>query len=488
MSSEEKKQPKKKAKWRRRLKWVIYLVAIYSVISFIYSLIPETALEVNFLQEKKIALQGPLLAGFAKSEITPPAHLWEKLNIYGQKPPISGVHDRIFARALVVSSPESRERIAIVSCDLLIITKDLKEAVLKKLEGKVNGETELLLAATHTHTTIGNYWDNNIGQRVLGKYSPEFSSFLAERIAYVVAQAGENAQPAQMAYVKEEVHGLSKSRRARDPASGERSPIDRELAVIKFASAEQEALGYIISFPAHPVTLYRRTQGKISGDYPGFLANSVEEEGGVAIFLSGALGGVRSTAPGPNDEYKGEKEPFAKALKQADLLTQEVRRLYQNLETRPVSSAVSLSATIELPAADIHFLPEERPFTGLRFYGAIPAKIFSLLADYFVLPDETELQMVKIDDIIFLATPADLSNAVGRELKETLSGFVLPLSHCNDYALGYVPSRAEYDMGGVFSGSAAYERFMDFYGKRTAPFLIQAFLKMQIRLDSSSAD
>jgi hypothetical protein len=484
MSSEKEKKTKKKSKWRRRAKWLIYLVAIYSVISFIYSLIPETKLEVNFLQQEKSILSGPLVAGFAKSEITPPAHLWDKLNIYGQKPPISGVHDRIFARALVLSSAESRARIAIVSCDLLIITKDLKETILKNLESTVNGEIELLLAATHTHTTMGNYWENKIGRRVLGKYSPEFFSFLAERIASVVEQAAENVQPAQMAYVKKEVRGLSKSRRARDPASGERSPIDRELAVIKFTSSEQKTLGYILSFSAHPTTLFRRTQGKISGDYPGFLANSLEEEGGVAVFLSGALGGVRSTAPGPTDEYKGEKEPFAKALKQADLLTQEVRRLSQNLEARPISSAAALSATIELPPADIHFLPEERPFTGLRFYGAIPAKIFSLLADCFFLPDETELQIVKIGDVIFLATPGDLSNAAGRELKETLGGFVLPLAQCNDYALGYVPSRAEYDMGGVFHGSAAYERFMDFYGKRTAPFLIQAFLKMKKNLGS----
>jgi len=486
MSSKEEQKPKekKRGRWRRGAKWLLYLVAIYSLISLIYSLIPEGSLEVKFLQEKKTTIQGPLLAGFARTELTPPPRLGKNLNIYGQKPPIAGVRDRIYARALVLSSANSQKRIAIVSCDLLIITKELKQAVLKKLEEWADYEIELLLAASHTHSTPGNYWQNKIGQRVLGKYSPQVFDFMAERIGRAIVQAAENPLPAQMGYVRGKVQGLSKSRRAIDPVSGERTPIDRELSVVKFAAANEETLGYIICFAAHPTTLHRRTQGKISGDYPGFLAQNLEVEGGVTIFLPGALGGVRSNAPGPTDEYKGQKKPYARALKQADLLAREVRKLSRNLETKPISRAASLSATVLLPPAEIHFLPEERPFTGLRFYGAIPAKIFSLLADYFFLADKCELQIIKIDDIVFLATPGDLSNSTGRELKETLGGFVLPLSHCNDYALGYVPSRAEYDMGGVFHGSAAYERLMDFYGKRTAPFLIQAFVKMKQRLES----
>ena len=62
-----------------------------------------------------------LTAGTARVDITPPPEMKVALGGYGERMsrPAEGVHDRVFAKALVVSDPDGKRRYALLTADIL---------------------------------------------------------------------------------------------------------------------------------------------------------------------------------------------------------------------------------------------------------------------------------------------------------------------------------------------------------------------------------
>jgi hypothetical protein len=95
-----------------------------------------------------------LKAGVAVVDITPPLELKPPLGGYGARmnKPATGVHDRIFAKALVfVDGPR---KFALVTADMLGLSPPIKPAVLDKLESKGWSAGQVILLPSHSHTSI----------------------------------------------------------------------------------------------------------------------------------------------------------------------------------------------------------------------------------------------------------------------------------------------------------------------------------------------
>src|SRR5688500_58685 len=88
-----------------------------------------------------------LYAGAAQVDITP-----EHAAYPHYRGPATGVHDRLYAKALVMRTGD--QRIAIVVCDLLWIERQLSSKV-RMLASKKTGipYSNILIAATHSHTS-----------------------------------------------------------------------------------------------------------------------------------------------------------------------------------------------------------------------------------------------------------------------------------------------------------------------------------------------
>src|SRR4051812_19203676 len=80
-----------------------------------------------------LSAKAELRAGVAAVDITPPPALKASLGGYGERmsKPATGVHDRIYAKALVVS--DGTKRFVLVTADALAFPPGLKPAVMAVL-------------------------------------------------------------------------------------------------------------------------------------------------------------------------------------------------------------------------------------------------------------------------------------------------------------------------------------------------------------------
>ena len=130
------------------------------------------------------SVRAELWAGAATADITPSLQGHKiPLNGYGarHKKPATGVHDPIMAKVLVLKSGDAFAAIAVV--DLVLVSPELRQAVLQRLEGTGIGDQNLLLSATHTHSAPGAMQKNLIAHVAFGKYQKWLVEWTADQIA-----------------------------------------------------------------------------------------------------------------------------------------------------------------------------------------------------------------------------------------------------------------------------------------------------------------
>ncbi|MBI2564674.1 neutral/alkaline non-lysosomal ceramidase N-terminal domain-containing protein [Candidatus Woesearchaeota archaeon] len=380
-------------------------------------------------------------AGFAKQEF--PVHIGKPLAGYrSRKENCTSVHDPVCARAMVISG---KKNIGLVSCDLLLITNDLREKVLEKT--KFLGLDDIVLGATHTHSSIGGYWDNSIGElAVMSKYSRHQEAEIVDTISSALKKASKCLQPAEIGAGQSSVD-LTKNRHIEN---GEEA-ID--LGVIAFKDQTGKTIGYITTYGTHP-TILGACNTEASADYPGALSKYLEIDGKINLFFSGALGDQEPERIKPNHKFE-RIDHFGRTL------AYEVIEVEKKLE---FSSDLTLSLTTNktaLPFYDFLLIPNV----------LFPLEIFCDVGiGLKYVPRETILQLVKFNNTYLAATPCDLGVNAGKKIKETFSENVFPLSHCNDY-IGYVLTSKDYKHFG-------YANILSFYGENISDYFAEEFIGM----------
>ena len=115
--------------FRRFLRWTWKAFVVYCMVSLGLSFIPERPLDVELMGDpERVAISGELLAGAAKTVITPPETLWDGLNIYGEAAPVTGIIDDVHVRALTLAAEGAEGRFSIVSVELLVIPPAMRPA------------------------------------------------------------------------------------------------------------------------------------------------------------------------------------------------------------------------------------------------------------------------------------------------------------------------------------------------------------------------
>ena len=93
-------------------------------------------------------------AGVARVNLTPPLEMKAALGGYGARmsKPAIGEHDAIWAKALVLAQDE--RKFALVTADVLAFPPGFKAAVIERLVTNGWSANQVMLLASHSHTSI----------------------------------------------------------------------------------------------------------------------------------------------------------------------------------------------------------------------------------------------------------------------------------------------------------------------------------------------
>ncbi len=345
-----------------------------------------------------------LQVGHAKTEILPPGepHL---IGMYARKPRIGRVQrDPLHARALALAQGDTRA--VLVACDLLCVSEELHRAV-----GQAVGELgpeRILLAGTHTHCSFGGFFSSPATAAMLGAPRQEVFDFLVDRLAAVIRAALQDLAPAEAAFGRAELPGLTASRRE---AGG---PHDDWVSVLRLSRKQRRPI-HLVTASGHPVVVSEREPNAISADYPGALCAALEADGIAPLFFSAALGGVSILFP----EFKMGADRHLALL--TGLLTRAHARAIERLE--PVSAE---PGPLRVEAFRVAHGPHRsRAFSGLGRIGAVADRLLAPGLGWLERaggralpnPNGVPAHLIGLGDWVLLGTAAELGVSVVHALR-----------------------------------------------------------------------
>ncbi len=342
------------------------------------------------------------------------------------------VHDPLHARALHL---ESGERGAtLVVADLLAIPATLHWAVAREVGVE---PASLLLAATHSHSATGGYWDGGpLVRYFMGAYQESIFRDLVAKLGAVARAARARTVPARLTGARVPTTGVNANRRRL------LGPIDPDLTLVRFERDGERPLD-VVSFSGHPVIGSERDRHAISADFPGELCRRLEARGRDAIFFQGAVGGVSPLFP----EFPQPLDVHLALV--ASLLEDGVDRAERALA--PIASApfeVRLER-IALPPPSCRVFPPTMKRGWLGELATLPLRhlVASQAKRARQGDPDAPLHLIRLGDAAWLGTPCDLGVTVALGLKAALAerGVKLPMvgSQCDGY-VGYVHRLDDY--------------------------------------------
>jgi len=400
-----------------------------------------------------------LYAGAARVDITPDTSVMQvPLGGYIARKGAfaTGVHDRIYARALVLSAANTK--IGLVSVDLCFIPANFRMEIGKRVAaaGVVGLDLDhLMIAATHSHTSpdpLAMHAVNTSDMKGWTSYTPTLAKFEAGKIAQAIILADHRMMPAKIGFGTLDATGSNRNRR------GEKTT-DPTMTLVRVTDDQGRSLAAIINFAAHP-TLYDDKMMEISADWPGAMCGWLENTMGgdaVAMFLNGAEGDASPNgAAGANASRRVENYGRGLGEKAWDIL-----RLMQ------LQSAVPIQAwreTVDLPSPK----PNALFVIAARSFGATMAQAQEIVKQ--LMPTTTTIGFFRVGGLLLIGFPCEPTGELGLAAKADARkvGFNTPavVALADDW-LAYALTTAQYREGN-------YEAGMSFYGDQFGPLLLKA--------------
>jgi len=419
----------------------------------------------------------PFLAGAAALPITPlPEHLEERLYLGGYDGylgrPAGGVHDELFARALVLGDGDTT--IALIALDLVGMSNRhiarIRASVSRRLEMP---EPAVLVACTHTHAgpDLQGLW---------GGVSPGYAAHVRRQAVRAALQAAADRREAALRVATVRVRGRTVNRRGWPHT-------DNVMTVLQARDSDQDAIGTLVNFACHP-TVTQEANVDISRDFPGALVDSLESAvGGVALFVNADEGDANPSVTGCFAEMQaygeGLAETAAKALKKAVELERPLSLSGRYLDLPLANPRLRLPPGLVLQGmlAGVRGLAAAGALRWLagRYAGRDRAFVYaglSLIAEHPVLLRggkpyvRTRVSRVRIGEgLDALAAPGEVLTRLGQALRERLAAPATMFLGLTNDTLGYFIPEDEW-MSGRNNG---YEETVSL-GPQAAPSLERA--------------
>jgi len=385
-----------------------------------------------------------LKAGVATVNITPPVGCY--LQGYTRGKPSVGIHDDLYAKAMVFDDSETKA--AIVTADLIGFEYASISAIRKYIEQTTDVlGRNVMVAASHTHA--GPAIMNLGGDPTDESYVRE----LEKKIAGVVCMAAAELQPVTIGFGTGGMDFNVNRRLTTSPGVTPMLPnpdgvVDRRVKVIRVDAGEDTPLAVLMHYVCH-ATVFGGANLYISGDYPGRTQRFVEHaynSATTALFLQGCCGNIRPHLV--NEEGRFRAGSPAELDRIGRRLGTEVVKVCEGIQTRPASNIAVASKLFGIP---YHELPTETELQeSIKAEQNVEwAKMMlkRLKAGTLKPEVEIEIQVMKLDDTWFVTLPGEPFLEIGLQIEEQLKGNVFVIGYANGN-VGYLCTAASYSEGG----------------------------------------
>ncbi len=429
-------------------------------------------------------MSGALEIGLAKVDITPPPGI-PYLSYYPRQTPFEGVHDPLYARALVAEN--GQERLAIVAADALGYSRsilgrgrDFVEEVRQEIERRTSiPRRHVLLAATHAHSTPQT---TDIAD-LAGQFPSAtlWLERLSKQLALVAELAWLGRRRARLHGMVGQAPGIAWCRRivtrdGRLTRLPDRPPDDQVLKeprddrVPVLLVAGDGWCGAMINFCCHPTTV--QVQPLVSADYPGVACAVVERALGAeaCLFLQGACGNVnpvRHTTGFDDVEVYG-RSLGGEALRCLSLLTaRDAPAMSTTLAV--ASDTLALPRRDDLPprepleracaeaeAAIVAATTDDERRQAIAAYrrAAEPLRLLDLGTG----PVPCEVQVLRLGDALIIAVEGELFVEYGLRIRECSPAPVTFISAYSNGYQGYIVTPETFDEGGYEASLGPWTR------------------------------
>ncbi len=401
-----------------------------------------------------------LMIGLAEVNYAPPVGLDLVGNYRGDDYASRGVHDSLYAKAIVFENSR-KQKAAILVMDICKIPSEtvalMREAIADNT-GIPPGN--IMIHATHTHSGPRSEPDAPLADQYMIK------------AASAVIHANRNLKSGQISVGRSSESGVSFNRRleckdGKTHMSWEK--LDPEFVVKPFGPVDPELItlwiqqdgrvsGAAVNFGCHPTTL-TGNNWLYSADYPGYLADTIKKANGdgfVSLFLNGCCGNVTQVnyKTGFIDTYD-ECRRIGHILGVRALETFSGRINTEGDEIRAMREMVPVKrVTITEEqyqwAKEVMKKVEKEGMPKFQTDG-IPdaqfAKQWLGLYEVQNQADSLEVMVIRVGNVAFVGLPGEMFNEFGSEIKDK-SPFIntLVMGLTND-ARKYFPTLISFSQG-----------------------------------------
>jgi neutral ceramidase len=400
-------------------------------------------------------LKKSLKIGLAEAVVTPPVGV--KLSGFSSRTePSISILDNLYAKALVMD--DSRQRLALVVCDLLWVERDMVKDVRKRI-GEMTGlkEENVMITATHTHFGPA-----------LGSAGEAYVENLKSQMAGAVYAACNNMKNARIGFSRGSCLMGSNRRNPKSPYgahylySWPEGTMDPTVMVMRIEDISRRVIGVLVNYSCHPVSL-GRNELRISRDYPGFALQVLEKAWNhdiIAIFMNGCCGNINprwiwdrpDLSPAPKREYsESPEERFIEMRRLGHILGGEALKTVESITS--LTSDLRLKTglkEVELPLRED--IPEESIENAkhLKKEGRAVRRRDVILSDAAEGKKNitTEVQVFCLGENFIVGIPGEVFVEYQMEIRKRLNAPFTFVSELSNDTITYVPTPEAYPQGG----------------------------------------
>jgi neutral ceramidase len=417
-----------------------------------------------------------LQAGTAKTDITPPVGI-ELTGFISRHQPSIGIHDPLYAKAVVLD--DGTTKLAIVSCDLLALSRDSVKIIRNIITKSTKiPQSNILIACTHTHSGPATVFLRNCGT-----VDRDWVSKLEQLIADTVIRANQELQPASLGYGFGTADINLDRRILKLP---EHSPdiVDKSLGVIKIEHITGEPMALILNYTCHPVVMAESNR-HFSADYPGVAAAYLESNypsDPVVLYLNGACGNI-------NPQIRGGT--WEEMTKLGEIVGKAAAAIIDTITTSDTCTTSILSQNIELQLKipTIEGIEYELESFRTRAAELKESEVIAKKGNDAMIwwAEETldilkhkkkpesiplEIQVIKLGELVIAAIGGEVFCEIGLNIKQHSGKPTFIVGYAN-HDIGYIPTRKAFEEGG-YEVTMAYRYYGNFMIMRDADHIIES--------------
>lgn len=355
------------------------------------------------------------IAGASQKNINPDT---DSLYLAGGKPnrPFIDIHDSLFVKAVYINDNKNDITLLTFDCIGLLYPQllEIREELKKKVP-QINAE-HIVMTSTHTHA----------GPDVVGIWGKDFmhTGVNQKHMKKIVSQA---VAAIHEAYLKREqaklVYATGEFGKDWVKNISEPDEIDRSVSVLKLQNQKNKNIATLTNFACHPTIMDDATTAA-SADYLwGFYTYLDKQNGGVNLFLQGAIGGWIQPEDVPSS--------FDNAERYGTSLAKYVLEILKNAQSNSSPSIAFVSKQVNFPVVNQNFKLLSKAGVIDRDFGETVA---------------SEIAFFSIGDCSFATHPGETVPAMGFASKKMMKNkgakFVMGLSQD---ALGYILKPSFFD-------------------------------------------